>query len=115
MLPITDCANCGACCFEQGSPPGYLAILSGTPWPDGDDHARFAALPYHVRETLLIYRAQLMSGEVGGDWACCWIDQETKRCRFYDHRPDICREFEVGSEGCRCWRDEYNIDIEALR
>ena len=31
---------------------------------------------------------------------CAWLDQESRRCRYYDFRPEACRSFEPGSEPC---------------
>ena len=31
---------------------------------------------------------------------CIWFDPDTKGCSHYEHRPMICREFEVGGEDC---------------
>lgn len=106
-----NCNNCGACCFEQGSPPGYaVVVLNPQDWPEWTgDHARVAALPDDAR-------AELLTGITDDpDGPCCWLDLTTNRCRWYEHRPQICRDLDVGSEGCRVWRDEYNIDVEALK
>lgn len=110
-LPITNCNNCGACCFEQGSPPGYsTVILNPENWPQWTgDHARVAALPDDARASLLDGMGEDPNGP------CCWLDQATMRCRWYEHRPQICRDVDRGSEGCRVWRDEYNIDVESLK
>lgn len=31
---------------------------------------------------------------------CVWLDLETKRCRHYELRPPVCREFVPGNEVC---------------
>jgi hypothetical protein len=31
---------------------------------------------------------------------CAFLDETTKRCRHYDHRPKICQEFKVGDWKC---------------
>lgn len=36
---------------------------------------------------------------------CIWYVLETKRCRHYDYRPDICREIPVGGRSCLFWRE----------
>jgi Fe-S-cluster containining protein len=108
-----NCDNCGVCCFEQGSPPGYLLLLDGRDhpdWPDQEDIERVKHLPPQARAHILRYKHKLRHGKVSGDGPCCWLNQQTNRCRFYDHRPQICRNLDVGSEGCRSWRDEYNVD-----
>ena len=117
-LPIISCDDCGACCFEQGSPPGYLCLLmqpsEQVDWPDAEDLPRLKTLPEDARAALLDYAADLGDGTVIGEGPCCWLDQKTNRCRWYDWRPQICRDLDVGSEGCRCWRDEYNVDVARL-
>ena len=35
---------------------------------------------------------------------CIWFDQETRRCKHYEYRPEVCRDFEVGEESCLRWR-----------
>jgi uncharacterized protein len=120
MMPILNCDNCGACCFEQGSPPGYLMFLDPVPpWAaeipaDDEDRLRFARLPAEAKAVLQLYAEAILAGIADGDGPCVWLDEETNRCRWYAHRPQICRDFEPGSEGCRCWRDEFNVDVEAL-
>jgi Fe-S-cluster containining protein len=41
---------------------------------------------------------------------CVWYDAESKQCRHYEHRPDICRTFPVGGEGCLFWRERSLSD-----
>lgn len=114
------CDDCGACCFEQGSPPGYeLFVVDPAPaWvseipADDPDRLRAAALPPEARKAIRLYHASLTAGKGDGDRPCCWLDLATNRCRWYEHRPEICRELMPGSEGCQAWRDEYNLDVTA--
>ncbi len=121
-LPIlTSCTGCrGSCCREQGSPPGYLYLLGKTPaeranWPDAEDFERIDSLPREALRILNRYSARLMRGETatvdGKDPPCCWLNQQTGECRFYEHRPQICRdELLVGDEACHAWREQYGID-----
>jgi Fe-S-cluster containining protein len=113
------CKDCGACCFEQGSPTGYLVLLNAADrgekleeaWGEPDDISRFKVLPAEALADLCQYRTALMAGFIEGDVPCCWFDEETLRCRYYEWRPEICRELKPGSEGCQGWRDEYNVDV----
>lgn len=119
-IPILNCKDCGACCFEQGSPPGYGYLLAANEhgreqWPDQTDLERIRNLPADALQAIKDYWRAMQADELDGDGPCCWLDQTTMRCRWYDHRPQICRDLDVGSEGCRVWRDEYNIDVEALK
>ena len=93
------CDGCSACCMEQTTPPGYYVILMTGAWPPGDDWGRFERLPIEAK--LAIADADIDS--VG---PCCWLDVESKRCRWYEWRPQICRDFKVGSESCLSWRCE---------
>lgn len=110
-LPVIgSCEGCGACCREQYSPPGYVALLSGVGWPDEEDAARFAALPEEARRSLEEYLAnRIRGGRHIDEPACIWLDLETKACRFYEHRPNICRVLKLGGRPCRRWRKEYGV------
>ena len=35
-----------------------------------------------------------------GDGWCIALDRDTMRCRIYELRPTVCREFEVASNEC---------------
>lgn len=99
MSQIT-CTDCGACCATQCSPP-----FIGTTDPE------YLALPADVRAN---YDDRLGKRNADGwpdDVPCFWLTSEF-RCLHYEHRPEICREFQVGSEGCRTWRDKFLIDVE---
>jgi len=107
---LSNCDNCGACCMAQTTPPGYVAVLYDyRSWPDEEDKERCQEMPREARAAILDRMADL-----DGDQPCCWLDEDTLRCRWYEWRPNICRVFEVGSEGCQMWRDEFNVDVEQL-
>jgi len=36
---------------------------------------------------------------------CYWLDPVTRKCTKYDHRPQLCRDFEVESESCLRFRE----------
>ena len=40
---------------------------------------------------------------------CLWYDAVTRRCKHYEFRPEICREFGVGGEGCLRMRKEAGV------
>ena len=83
-------------------------------WPHEDDIERVQTLPREALGYLMRYRARLVRGGTavdGHDPPCCWLNQQTGKCRFYEHRPAICREeLLVGDEGCLRWRKAYGID-----
>ena len=104
-LPVIEsCENCGECCMTQCCPPGYTSILFSdlSEWPDSEDVRRSKNLPEGAVAALREY----MSSDIGDNDPCCWLDLETLRCRWYEHRPQICRDVALGSECCRYWRGE---------
>jgi uncharacterized protein len=117
-LPVIDsCEGCGACCTYVGSPPGY-ALFCPPPgrrlldWTKGTpDHALWLAMPRRLRAELRAYYARCLAEGDGRDGEpCVWFDEDTRRCKHHEHRPSVCREFEVGGEDCRRVRDELGVD-----
>jgi Fe-S-cluster containining protein len=115
--PLSDdhsCDGCGVCCMQQGSPPGYLYLLQLAPeararWPDPEDVERIERLPREALARINRYVSRLRRREVSGDGPCIWLNQETRQCRFHEHRPEICRNFMVQGEGCASRREEYGL------
>jgi Fe-S-cluster containining protein len=40
---------------------------------------------------------------------CIWHDAETGKCKHYEYRPQMCRDFEVGCFHCLRMRAEHGI------
>lgn len=117
LLPILNCDNCGVCCMEQESPPGYLAMLTVPGYPASDaDMKRLAGMSDALLTELLEYLEYIREHKTHpNNGICIWFDEVTKRCKHYDLRPDTCREVvECGDENCRGWRDAYGVDIEPI-
>jgi Fe-S-cluster containining protein len=95
--PPSTCDACGACCMQQVYPPFT------------DDELAF--VPDELRVTFEL----LAAGESNEVRPCVWLDLETRQCRHYDHRPQICRDFERGSASCGLARWRYRVDDRALR
>ena len=106
------CHDCGACCMEQVSPPGYTGqefVFFSTP----EDERRFSAAPVEAQELVWAWQERIDSLPEGAllptGEPCCWFNRQEKRCRFYEWRPSVCREFGVASDGCYRWREQYFI------
>ena len=125
---ISNCDDCGACCIAMESPPGYAMCFPPVGEPllggvaESEDYAIVRRIPARLRAELRRYYQRLRdeSGFEPGrrDQPCIWFDEQTGRCRNYAYRPTTCREFQIGSEGCRAcraWRDDWNIDVERIK
>ena len=88
-MSVTNCDGCGACCRNQPFPPFTQR--------DGDD------LPGHIVDELL------GAGKREDSDACLWLDEVTGRCKHYEYRPMLCREFELGGDVCLYARELHQI------
>ena len=112
-----SCEGCGACCMHVGVPLGYGLFFrpgaaSEQQWRSADGR-RVLAMPAEARRELARYYAALRRGETPDrdrlEMPCLWLDVATRRCRHYDWRPQVCRDFEVGQVWCLGFRRERGI------
>lgn len=97
---IQSCEGCGACCMGMNSPPFI-----------GRDDPELLAAPLDVHKS---YEDGMVQRDRDG-WPdfvpCFWLDLETRKCKHYEHRPEVCRDaLVINDDGCRHWREEYKID-----
>lgn len=85
-------------------PPGYL------------EPALLLALPPALRDELAAH----LDEEHATGWTrherglpCLWYDADTRSCQHYEHRPERCRSFAIGHEGCHFWRERRHIAGDA--
>jgi Fe-S-cluster containining protein len=83
-LTVINCDDCGKCCKHIGFPPFIYHEILNLPT---DLQSQIMPL-YHNRQELEISKQR-----------CIWLDANN-RCSNYDHRPKVCRDFEVGEEAC---------------
>jgi Fe-S-cluster containining protein len=99
--------------MEQLSPPGYVMLLSSEEMMNAEmfaeDAERLRNLPQAVILELRDYLKDLLAGIEREDSACIWFDENSMRCRHHEHRPSVCRDFEVGSEDCVGWRERFDL------
>ena len=87
--------------------PAYLYDLETQP-----DEAHWITLPSELKEQLQRYIANYKTQSEGElDGPCIWFDTDTRRCKHHEHRPQVCRDFEVGSQDCLDWRAHYRDRI----
>lgn len=98
------CENCGLCCMHMRTPPFC-----------GETDPEWEALPEALKRELDSWlkspRMDLLEGRGQQDSLCVWLNQCTGQCRRYASRPQICRDFHVGSEACL----KYRADAERAK
>ena len=77
----------------------YVWLLRNAP-----DAPEIKDLPQELKDELLRYKPSET------DLVCIWFDRQTKGCKHYEHRPDICRDFEIGSSECHTWRRYFGME-----
>lgn len=53
----------------------------------------------------------MASGKRGETESCLWLDEATSRCKHYEYRPTLCREFELGGDVCLSVREVYLLTL----
>lgn len=89
-IPIASnktCATCQACCCRL-----EVILIGDTGVPE-----RYIDID--------AWGGQVMA-RLDDGW-CAALDRETWRCKIYDNRPFICREFAMGGAECLAERKEY--------
>ena len=75
-----------------------------------EDVERIKSLPDEAMHYLRQHMEQVLAGNTPEDRTCIWLDRRSMKCKFHEYRPSICREFEIGSDDCRDWRREFEIN-----
>jgi Fe-S-cluster containining protein len=105
-----DCASCGACCLEAG----YVAVsatdatpraLTRSPKGLGLSDKTLSRLGPRCMKRHLGGRCVALEGVVG----------KSVSCSIYSARPNVCRQFEAGSEGCLSAREQMRYKLETDR
>lgn len=107
-LPVLTCEGCGACCTEQAGLPIHLVsdradfrLQPVTPLPE-----ELAAELREIRDRWLKENSFPPDGT-----PCIWYDPDTRKCKHYEHRPELCRDaVVVDDQSCRKWRRDKGID-----
>lgn len=133
-LPIAqDCEGCGVCCFQMGFPTFMLPaeplsecqiaadpelsqrakdpeirkhLLDGHP---GESY--WHELPKHLRDELTVFWETHADAKQDLNGPCIWLDPNTRQCKHHEHRPRVCRDFEIGNRECREWREVFREQI----
>ena len=96
-----SCDGCGACCMHALEPP--FAGVNGV--AAGNDPC-WDAVPESLKMEIVDFRINLRP-KSPHDQPCIWLDLTTKRCRHYEYRPKLCRDFEFGGADCLEFRERH--------
>ncbi len=102
ILPPDSCDDCGLCCEGIGSP---VLLYQSQPKHAGPHPQRPAGLPQHLIDEIDEQFLGLGRGEEP-QALCFWYDADTHRCRHYEWRPQICRDYELGGSACLAERQK---------
>jgi len=102
VLHPATCDDCGLCCEGIGSPVVLYATGAdrSSPHPFRPEGLPESLVEEIDRHFLGLYRGQEPQAR------CLWFDVETRRCRHYEWRPQVCRDYELGGDACLSRRRE---------
>ena len=103
---VSDCDGCGLCCLHMGYPSFVGADGVGEP------ETHWQRMPMELKTELLQYIDSYDVHENELDGPCFWYDPQRRVCKHHEHRPNVCRDFRVGGDVCRQWREYYRDRIE---
>jgi Fe-S-cluster containining protein len=104
-----SCEGCGACCMHMGYPP--FAGMFTEPEAMSRSDPEWLAL-YRVDPKLALKAREGAIAKRGDNrQPCLWLDLTTFKCKHYEHRPAVCRDFERGSDACLEHRKVWNITL----
>ena len=98
-IVMPSCDGCGVCCMHMSVPPF--------------EPSEVKSLPEDVRVSLgAVRQSRTLQLKVHGtDFIPCgWFDMETRQCRHYEYRPQVCRDFDAGSTYCQNLRIDAGLE-----
>jgi Fe-S-cluster containining protein len=111
VLTPQSCDGCGLCCLGIGSPVLWYAshyqTLTGHPF-------RPAGLPQQLIDEIDTAFDGLMRGQEPQE-QCLWFNATTRKCRHYEWRPQVCKDYELGGTACLTARSPHSDNVASLR
>lgn len=102
---LDSCAECGLCCQGIGSP---VLVYQTDPRLVGPHPLRPAGLPQRLIEEIDDHFQGLYRGQEPLD-RCLWFDAATRKCKHYQWRPQVCRDYELGGDACLATREKGGL------
>ena len=66
-------------------------------------------LPSHLVAEIESHLDTLEDADADFGSPCIWFDPVSLKCRHHEHRPQVCRDLEIGSEACLRSRRQFGI------
>lgn len=85
-MAIEDCHGCAACCTK-------------TPCPPFSGQAELDTIPPELAAEILAYWNE-QGSESPPPGPCFWLNRAGDNCSHWEHRPQVCREFQPDSPMC---------------
>lgn len=103
VLQPDSCDACGLCCEGIGSPP--LLFVSRPGWEEWHPF-RIEGMPEELIREIDEHFGGLFRGQEPQE-RCIWFNPETRKCRHYEWRPQVCRDYELGGDACLALRKPH--------
>jgi uncharacterized protein len=103
------CKNCGLCCMHMRTPP-FLGPTDPQ-WNELADELKREIESWVIGPSP---RYELMVKFDGKVNPCIWLDLVSGKCKHYELRPDVCRDYEVGNQSCRTIRREVGLTVKGM-
>ena len=103
LNPDDPCQGCGACCLYLVWPPFYR--IDDPQWKRLEEERPELVAGSEIDR----FRRREMGQDPDWKAPCLWYDAESQRCKHYEYRPDVCRDFEPGSSECAYFREMRDI------
>jgi Fe-S-cluster containining protein len=104
------CGGCGLCCMHMRTPP--FTGQTDPRWKDLSQELRAEIHDWIMSEPSPRY--QLMVKHDGDINPCIWLDLVSGKCKHYELRPDICRDYEPGCDPCRKLRRSVGLTVKGM-
>lgn len=116
-MPADPCKDCGKCCQHLDRPPFNLLFdhsftrihtgqVDGGSVKDWQDYPIWERIPDELKREV---EEDRQSGKRPPDSPCLWYDPDTKKCRHYELRPTVCRDFTPGEPACNKFRIQLGL------
>jgi Fe-S-cluster containining protein len=103
-VPVPECVTCGVCC--------NFALIAPVSREDSERHGEYVEITLDGWDgnAIAVDRALKRNEETG---SCLHLGGELGHevsCQIYDRRPQVCHDFDAGSDRCHEYRRMYGVE-----